>query len=82
MASLSVRQIDSETVAGLRIRAARHGVSMEEEVRRILKQAVSPPERLGDLAARLFGSSDDGPEFSLPPRKHHAPPRVPPGGRA
>jgi plasmid stability protein len=39
----------------LRIRAARHGVSMEEEVRRILKEAVSAPERVGDLALLMFG---------------------------
>lgn len=54
MASLSVRKIDEETVAHLRIRAAQHGVSMEEEVRRFLMQAVATPENLGDLAVRLF----------------------------
>jgi antitoxin FitA len=50
MVSISVRQLDEETVARLRARAASHGVSMEEEARRILKQAVSAPERVGDLA--------------------------------
>jgi antitoxin FitA len=56
MPSLSVRQLDEETVTRLRARAASHGVSMEEEARRILKEAVSAPERLGDLARRFFGS--------------------------
>jgi len=36
LASLSVRKLDEATLARLRIRAAHHGVSMEEEVRRIL----------------------------------------------
>ena len=40
MAGLSVRKLDDETLSRLRIRAAKHGVSMEEEVRRILKDAV------------------------------------------
>ena len=73
MASLSVRKIDDETVAHLRIRAARHGVSMEEEVRRIIKQAVATPERLGDLAVRLFSPAYDGADLELPTREDHDP---------
>jgi len=68
MASLSIRKIDDETVAHLRGRAARHGVSMEEEVRRILRQAVATPERLGDLAVRVFSPAYGGPELELPLR--------------
>lgn len=73
MASLSVRQIDEETYRRLRIRAAEHGVSMEEEVRQILKRAVSAPERLGDLAVKYFGS-DHGVDLDLPARDPHEPP--------
>ena len=73
MASLSVRRIDDETVAHLRVRAARHGVSMEEEVRRILRQAVAAPDRLGDLAVRLFSPAWAGPELELPEREIHEP---------
>ena len=73
MASLSVRKVDDETVANLRVRAARHGVSMEEEVRRILKQAVATPERLGDLAVRLFSPAYGGAELKLPEREAHQP---------
>lgn len=69
--NLSVRKIDDEVYELLRIRAARNGVSMEEEVRRILKRAVSAPERLGDLALEYFG--DDGVELELPPREPHEP---------
>lgn len=71
MASLSVRKIDDELYERLRIRAAQHGVSMEEEVRRILKRAVAAPERIGDLALEVFGES--GIELTLPPRDPHPP---------
>ena len=69
MASLSVRKIDDETVAHLRVRAARHGVSMEEEVRRIIRQAVATPERMGDLAIRAFSPAYGGAELELPQRE-------------
>jgi antitoxin FitA len=57
MSSLSVRKIDEETLARLRVRAARRGVSMEEEVRQILRRAARAPERLGGLATQIFGPS-------------------------
>ena len=69
MASLSVRKLDDDTLKQLRIRAAQHGVSMEEEVRQIIKLAVSTPERLGDLAVRLFAPAYGGTELDLPERK-------------
>ena len=72
MASLSVRKLDEETLARLRTRAASHGVSMEEEVRRILKEAVASPERLGDLALELFGPQH-GVDLMLPERLPHEP---------
>jgi len=56
----------------LRIRAAEHGVSMEEEARRILKDAVSAPERLGDLAVEIFGLKY-GVDLQLPARTPHEP---------
>jgi antitoxin FitA len=57
MGSLSVRRLDQETLERLRVRAAEHGVSMEEEARRILSEAVAAPRRLGDMAVSLFGAS-------------------------
>jgi plasmid stability protein len=42
MAQLVVRKIEESVVARLRRRAARHGVSVEEEHRRILRAAVLP----------------------------------------
>ena len=73
MPGLSVRKLDDETLSRLRVRAARNGVSMEEEARRILKEAVSAPERLGDLALRIFGPGH-GVDLELPERTPHEPP--------
>jgi len=46
MATLTIRNLDDSTKAQLRLRAARHGRSMEEEARAILRQAVAgaPPQ--------------------------------------
>lgn len=55
MASLSVRRIDDDVYEKLRVRAAEHGVSMEEEVRQILQRAVSAPRHLGEFATECFG---------------------------
>jgi len=72
MANLSVRRIDDDVYERLRVQAAEHGISMEEEVRRILKQAVSAPERLGELALECFGPAH-GVELELEPRTPHDP---------
>lgn len=72
MPSLSVRQFDEETVARLRTRAASHGVSMEEEARRILKDAMCASERIGDLALELFGPVH-GVDLDLPQHAPHPP---------
>lgn len=55
MAMLTVRNLPNEVHRALRARAARHGLSMEAEVRKILEEAVSPKERikLGSLLAEI-----------------------------
>jgi len=52
---LSVRNIPEELHRALRVRAARHGRSMEAEVREILGSALSPEGRvkLGYLLADI-----------------------------
>ena len=52
MATLTIRNLDEETKAQLRIAAAHHGQSMEEEVRAILRQALSKPAGRG-LGSRV-----------------------------
>ena len=53
MTSLTIRNLDDVTKQRLRIRAAHHGVSMEEEVRRILREALRPAEAPSGLGQRL-----------------------------
>lgn len=72
MATLSVRKIDDEILTRLRVRAAQHGLSMEEEARQILRRAVAAPDRLGDLAVRFFGS-EYGVDLDLPAHPSHKP---------
>lgn len=43
MATLTIRQLDEKTKSRLRIRAAHHGRSMEEEAREILRSALTAP---------------------------------------
>jgi len=58
MAQLVVRNIDDAIKASLRLRATRHGHSMEEEVRNILNAAAcenpDSPKKLGTWFAHLF----------------------------
>lgn len=61
MAQLLVRNLDDDVKARLRILAAEHGRSMEEEVREILRQAVEAerPRSAGlgtRIAARFAGN--------------------------
>ena len=60
MAQMIVRNIDEGVKNGLKARANLHGWSMEEEVRQILRQAVSEPaqarKKLGTrISARFAG---------------------------
>lgn len=58
MASLVIRNLDDGLKERLRVRAAQHGRSMEEEVRVLLREALEGPgphRNLADLATSLFG---------------------------
>ena len=77
MAALTIRNVDEATKQALRLRAAQHGVSMEEEARRILRGALAhtgAPSRLGQ---RLLGRFAEiaSEELVLPRRQA---PRTPP----
>ncbi|MGH9558202.1 MAG: FitA-like ribbon-helix-helix domain-containing protein [Bryobacteraceae bacterium] len=72
MASITIRKLDDSVKMRLRVRAARHGRSMEEEAREILKSGLkAEPEKRLNLADAIrrhiepFG----GVELELPPRK-------------
>ncbi len=62
MASLTIRKLDETPEARLRLQAALHGRSMEEEARQILQQALARPaqgEGLGTRVARRFAAAGD-----------------------
>ena len=54
MATLTIRQLDERTKTRLRVRAAHHGRSMEEEAREILRLALTVPSPAkGNLAESI-----------------------------
>lgn len=55
MATLTIRNLDDELKVSLRVQAALHGQSMEEEVRSILRQALGKPASAKGLGQRLLG---------------------------
>ena len=65
MASISVRKLDEQVYNQLRIRAAAHGVSMEEEARQIISKTVSVPNRISDIFRIHFGQAH-GIDLDLP----------------
>lgn len=69
MAVMTIRNLDDEVRDRLRVRAARHGRSMEAEVRAILAEAVQSPveQTLADLLLEMRGILD-GEALDLPAR--------------
>jgi antitoxin FitA len=67
MATLTIRNVDPELREALRVRAARHGRSMEAELREILKVAIvaekpHPEPNLAEAIRRRFaplGGADE-----------------------
>ncbi|WP_131765171.1 FitA-like ribbon-helix-helix domain-containing protein [Candidatus Protofrankia californiensis] len=71
MATLTIRDLDDEVKARLRVRAAHNGRSMEAEVRAILRAALTGPaprRGLGGQIQQYFVDLDDDVEIPLPPR--------------
>ncbi|MCL4819611.1 MAG: plasmid stabilization protein [Vicinamibacteria bacterium] len=78
MASITIRNLDEKTKSRLRVRAAHHDRSMEEEARNILRQALAEgepaPASLAEAIARRFRGLDAS-GLQIPPRE---PMREPP----
>ena len=69
MASLTVRQLDDKLKRLLRLRAARHGRSMEDEVRLILREAAEQSDRDSDeRPASVTQPKPDGATAAAAPR--------------
>lgn len=78
MASITIRNLDEATKARLRIRAAQHGRSMEEEARTLLRTSLSEDPALGGNLAQAIHARFrrlGGVELRLPARE---PMREPP----
>lgn len=78
MASITIRNLDERTKSRLRIRAAHHGRSMEDEARTILRESLSGERAaVGDLAnaVRARFSPLGGVDLEIPVRE---PMRKPP----
>ena len=77
MASITIRNLDDDVKTRLRIRAARHHRSMEEEARLILRDAVGRKPRPQNLAEAIRAriAPLGGVDLELPPR---GPAREPP----
>ena len=76
MAMLTIRNLDDDVKNRLKRRAAKHGCSMEEEARRILRQALSgktPEKGLGSRIHRRVMDTTGGQELELPARSQPRP---------
>ncbi len=75
MAAISVRDLDDDVRDRIRVRAARHGRSMEAEIRAILTDAVREPDGDGLFQVMLDRfTAVGGVELDLPTR--HTPVRA------
>jgi plasmid stability protein len=78
VASITIRNLDDALKARLRLHAARHGRSMEEAAREILKSAlaadVRPAPNLADALRRRVAKLG-GIELDIPAREMLPPPR-------
>lgn len=70
MSAISVRNLDEQVKERLRVRAARHGRSMESEVREILSDAVRDPGDRDDLFVAMLDRFGElgGVDLELAPR--------------
>ncbi len=71
MASITIHNLDDTTKRKLRLRAAAHGRSMEEEVREILRTTLSQERDTGSLTSdihRCFAALG-GLDLQLPERE-------------
>ncbi len=66
MASITIHGLDDAVEERLRVRAARHGRSMEEEAREILEIEVANSEQPGNLADSIRARFEPLGGFELP----------------
>ena len=78
MASITIRKLPEITKRKLKIRAAQHGHSMEQEAREILQaelaRSAEPPKDLGKAIREIFAPLG-GVDLEIPPREPIPEPR-------
>lgn len=77
MASLTIRNIEESLKAKLRMRAARHGRSMEEEARQLLRQGLMTPQPSTGLGSRVSQRFQESGGIDLLDPKRSRPRRPP-----
>lgn len=68
MATLTIRNLDDDIKRRLRIEAAEHGRSMEEQARVMLAEALRKPERKQSLGSAIREIFEPLGGVDLPPR--------------
>lgn len=76
MATLTIRDFDDTLKAELRVQAARHGRSMEAEVREILRAALTRPVSTLGIGSRVRQRFSDVDDVSIPLPSRTEQPRV------
>lgn len=76
MSTLTIRNLEPAIKDRLRMSAAAHGHSMEEEVRTILRQVMSKPAVETGLGSRIHGRFAALGGFKLAAPKRHQAPRA------
>jgi plasmid stability protein len=77
MAMLRIRSLDDDLKRRLRVRAARSGRSMEEEVRCILRDVLADQNDQGGMGSRIHAqvmALAGGVDLALPQRSKPRPP--------
>ncbi len=71
MASMTIHNLDDDIKQRLHIQAAKHGRSMEEEAREILRSALAEPAPPANLARAIRArfAPLGGVELDIPPRE-------------
>jgi plasmid stability protein len=82
VSTLTIRNIETEIKDKLRLAAAAHGRSIEEEVRTILRSVLSQPAAATGLGSRLNARFAAIGGVDLPPPDRSSPARSPDFGDA
>lgn len=71
MADLSIRRLDDDVYRWLKVQARAESASMEEVVRRILREAYAAGRPMGTVIREIMGGN--GVDLEIPPREVEEP---------